>query len=362
MKLVFGEKIARIKKGDELPPGVIKMVKVYVAIKRKLAVGDKMAGRHGNKGVVSRVLPEEDMPYLEDGRPVDIVLNPLGVPSRMNIGQILETHLGWAARGVGERLQTFIEEKWSGEQLKKELKTIYDDEAFGELHRRPAGQGGRHALPAAAQGHPRRHPGVRRRAGERDPRAARRGGAPALGPDGALRRPHRRAVRPGRHRGRDVHAQAAPPGGREDPRPEHRALLAGHPAAAGRQGAVRRTAARRDGGLGDGGLRRGLHAPGVPHREVRRRGGPDPDVRGHRQGRQRARVGPARVVQRAPQGAPVAGAGRRAAGDRPAGAAAVRSATGSTASRKKTGDRTPVERRAAGSPGTTGLRCFWRHT
>jgi len=133
VKLVFGEKIARIKKGDELPPGVIKMVKVYVAIKRKLAVGDKMAGRHGNKGVVSRVLPEEDMPYLADGRPVDIVLNPLGVPSRMNIGQILETHLGWAARGVGERLQTFIEQKWSGEQLKKELKTIYDDKAFGEF-------------------------------------------------------------------------------------------------------------------------------------------------------------------------------------------------------------------------------------
>jgi DNA-directed RNA polymerase subunit beta len=133
VKLVFGEKIARIKKGDELPPGVIKMVKVYVAIKRKLAVGDKMAGRHGNKGVVSRVLPEEDMPYLEDGRPVDIVLNPLGVPSRMNIGQILETHLGWAARGVGERLQAFIEERWSGEQLKKELKKIYDDRAFGEF-------------------------------------------------------------------------------------------------------------------------------------------------------------------------------------------------------------------------------------
>ncbi len=133
VKLVFGEKIARIKKGDELPPGVIKMVKVYVAIKRKLAVGDKMAGRHGNKGVVSRVLPEEDMPYLEDGRPVDIVLNPLGVPSRMNIGQILETHLGWAARGVGERLQKFIEERWSGEQLKKELKTIYDDKAFGDF-------------------------------------------------------------------------------------------------------------------------------------------------------------------------------------------------------------------------------------
>ena len=116
-----------------MPPGVIKMVKVYVAIKRKLAVGDKMAGRHGNKGVVSRILPEEDMPFLEDGRPVDLVLNPLGVPSRMNIGQILETHLGWAARGVGERLQRYIEEKWSGEELRKQLKRIYDDKAFGDF-------------------------------------------------------------------------------------------------------------------------------------------------------------------------------------------------------------------------------------
>ena len=131
VKLAFGEKIARIKKGDELPPGVIKMVKVYVAIKRKLAVGDKMAGRHGNKGVVSRVLPVEDMPYLEDGRAVDIVLNPLGVPSRMNIGQILETHLGWAARGVGERLQRLIDEKFSGDKLRVQLKAAYDDEAFG---------------------------------------------------------------------------------------------------------------------------------------------------------------------------------------------------------------------------------------
>src|SRR5207253_2307711 len=93
----YAAKIERLTKGDELPPGVIKMVKVYVAIKRKLSVGDKMAGRHGNKGVVSRVLPEEDMPYLEDGNPVDIVLNPLGVPSRMNGGQMLERHLGGAA-------------------------------------------------------------------------------------------------------------------------------------------------------------------------------------------------------------------------------------------------------------------------
>ena len=98
----FDEKIARLKKGDELPPGVFKMVKIYLAIKRKLSVGDKMAGRHGNKGVISRILPEEDMPYLADGTPVDVVLNPLGVPSRMNIGQVLETHLGWAAHGLGQ--------------------------------------------------------------------------------------------------------------------------------------------------------------------------------------------------------------------------------------------------------------------
>ncbi|MEO1266865.1 MAG: DNA-directed RNA polymerase subunit beta, partial [Myxococcota bacterium] len=104
------DKIDKLKRGDELPPGVIKMVKVYVAIKRKLQVGDKMAGRHGNKGVVSRILPEEDMPYLENGVPVDVVLNPLGVPSRMNVGQILETHLGWGALNFGRHLNELLNE------------------------------------------------------------------------------------------------------------------------------------------------------------------------------------------------------------------------------------------------------------
>ena len=92
-----------LKRGDELPSGVLQMVKVYVASKRQISVGDKMAGRHGNKGVISKVLPDEDMPYLEDGTPIDIILNPLGVPSRMNVGQILETHLGWAASKLGFR-------------------------------------------------------------------------------------------------------------------------------------------------------------------------------------------------------------------------------------------------------------------
>ena len=101
IRQLFEEKKEKIRRGDELPPGVIKLVKTYVAMKRKLSVGDKMAGRHGNKGVIARILPEEDMPYLPDGTPVEIVLNPLGVPSRMNVGQILETHLGWAAHALG---------------------------------------------------------------------------------------------------------------------------------------------------------------------------------------------------------------------------------------------------------------------
>ena len=97
----FENKVDKLQSGDELPPGVMKLTKVFVAVKRKLQPGDKMAGRHGNKGVISRIMPMEDMPYLEDGTPVDIVLNPLGVPSRMNVGQILETHLGWASHGLG---------------------------------------------------------------------------------------------------------------------------------------------------------------------------------------------------------------------------------------------------------------------
>ena len=106
LEKITDEKIAKLRKGDELPPGVIKLVKVYIAMKRKLSVGDKMAGRHGNKGVIARILPEEDMPYLPDGTPVEIVLNPLGVPSRMNVGQILETHLGWAAKALGVKFAT----------------------------------------------------------------------------------------------------------------------------------------------------------------------------------------------------------------------------------------------------------------
>jgi DNA-directed RNA polymerase subunit beta len=133
IKAVFDEKIARLRKGDELPPGVFKMVKVYVAIKRKLSVGDKMAGRHGNKGVISRILPEEDMPYMSDGSPVDIVLNPLGVPSRMNIGQILETHLGWAAHGLGRQIRRMLERQATRTEIRAKLKEIYADDEIGEM-------------------------------------------------------------------------------------------------------------------------------------------------------------------------------------------------------------------------------------
>ena len=103
------DKKAKITAGDDLAPGVLKMVKVYLAVKRRVQPGDKMAGRHGNKGVISTIVPVEDMPYLEDGTPVDIVLNPLGVPSRMNVGQVLETHLGWAAKGVGLKIGRMLE-------------------------------------------------------------------------------------------------------------------------------------------------------------------------------------------------------------------------------------------------------------
>jgi DNA-directed RNA polymerase subunit beta len=128
----YDARINRLKKGDDLPPGVIKMVKVYIATKRKLAVGDKMAGRHGNKGVVSRILPEEDMPYFEDGTTLDVVLNPLGVPSRMNVGQVLEVHLGRAAKMLGEQLQQ-LAEKNELEAVKKKLKRIYSAKEYTEL-------------------------------------------------------------------------------------------------------------------------------------------------------------------------------------------------------------------------------------
>ena len=136
----FLDKVEKLQRGDELPPGVMKMVKVFVAVKRKIQPGDKMAGRHGNKGVVSKIVPIEDMPFLEDGTHADIVLNPLGVPSRMNVGQILETHLGWACAGLGKRIGQTVDAylataKQDSRPLKETLKKIYgDDETIKSLN------------------------------------------------------------------------------------------------------------------------------------------------------------------------------------------------------------------------------------
>jgi len=123
LEKITEERVGKLKKGDELPPGVIKQVKCYIAMKRKLSVGDKMAGRHGNKGVIARIVPDEDMPYLPDGTPVEIVLNPLGVPSRMNVGQILETHLGWAAQALGVRFATPVFDGATEKDIKSQLKS-----------------------------------------------------------------------------------------------------------------------------------------------------------------------------------------------------------------------------------------------
>jgi DNA-directed RNA polymerase subunit beta len=131
----FDNKVDKLQRGDELPPGVMKMVKVFVAVKRKLQPGDKMAGLHGNKGVISKINPIEDMPYLDDGTAVDIVLNPLGVPSRMNVGQILETHLGWAAAGLGRQIREMLENMGKDARaadLRDKLKDIYSGDEYSQ--------------------------------------------------------------------------------------------------------------------------------------------------------------------------------------------------------------------------------------
>jgi len=125
LRKITDERIGKLKKGDELPPGVIKLVKAYIAMKRKLSVGDKMAGRHGNKGVIARIVPKEDMPYMPDGTPVEIVLNPLGVPSRMNVGQILETHLGWASKELGAQVGKLLDKETRAEGVRKWFKDAF---------------------------------------------------------------------------------------------------------------------------------------------------------------------------------------------------------------------------------------------
>jgi DNA-directed RNA polymerase subunit beta len=127
LRKITEERKEKLRKGDELPPGVIKLVKVYIAMKRKLSIGDKMAGRHGNKGVIARIVPQEDMPYMPDGTPVEIVLNPLGVPSRMNVGQVLETHLGWAAKELGNSLKRLLSKEVRAEAMRRWFREVFSD-------------------------------------------------------------------------------------------------------------------------------------------------------------------------------------------------------------------------------------------
>ena len=206
----FENKVEKLQRGDELPPGVLKMVKVFVAVKRKLQPGDKMAGRHGNKGVISRIAPIEDMPHLEDGTPVDLVLNPLGVPSRMNVGQILETHLGWACANLGRQIGELVDQ-WQdgvgrkaledrlehvyGEEIGEEIRGYSDDELLELGDNLRAGRADRDA-------------GVRRRARGRHRADARGCRLRRVGSGDPDRRPHRRAVRSPGDRRLHLHAEA----------------------------------------------------------------------------------------------------------------------------------------------------------
>ena len=287
---VIGVKTFARDAGDDLPPGVNELVRVFVAKKRKIAEGDKLAGRHGNKGVISKIVPEEDMPFLEDGRAVDVVLNPLGVPSRMNIGQILETHLGWAAaHGV------FAD----GEPVN----------AQGSDQRAQPARGGDAGLRRSDRGGRRRGTGLMGQA-ERHHRHERRrepcGGPALLRQGAALRREVGRALRAEGDGRLHVHPQAPPPRRRQDPRALDRPVLARDAAAAGRQGPVRGPAVRRDGGVGARGVRRRVHAPGDADDQVRRHDRTRQGVRGDRQGREHRRAVDPRVVQGAAQGDAVA--------------------------------------------------------
>ena len=212
IKLYYEDKINKIKKGDELPPGVLKTIKVYVAMKRKIAVGDKISGRHGNKGIVSVILPEEDMPFTEDGTPVDVVLNPLGVPSRMNAGQILETHLGWASKELGKVIGKLIETN-NASLVRSRIKEIFGDGDMQEFldklsedelielgepdQRRRAYCGSR----------------VRRRKGGGDQRGLQDGGVARIHADYAVRRQDGGPLPPQGDDRQHVPSQAPPPCG-----------------------------------------------------------------------------------------------------------------------------------------------------
>ena len=310
----FMDKVEKVQRGDEMPPGVMKMVKVFVAVKRKMQPGDKMAGRHGNKGVVSRIVPVEDMPFLEDGTHVDIVLNPLGVPSRMNVGQILETHLGWACAGMGRKIGDLIDaynENGNIKPLRKSIEDLipendrnepvrqYDDASvvrLGEQMRR----GVSIATPVFDGAH-------EANINEMLEKAGLQSSGQSVLYDGRTGETFDRKVTVGyiymlklHHLVDDkIHARSIGP---YSPR---------HPAAAGRQGAVRRPALRRDGGVGARSLRRRLHAAGDADGEVGRRGRPHQGLRGDRARRRHVRGGHSRELQRSRQGNALARPQRR---------------------------------------------------
>ena len=260
LEKITDEKVGKLRKGDELPPGVIKLVKVYIAMKRKLSVGDKMAGRHGNKGVIARILPDEDMPYLPDGTPVEIVLNPLGVPSRMNVGQILETHLGWAAKALNLHYATPVFDGATEREIKK---------ALTDAH---LPKDGKTQLYDGLTGQPFEQPVT-------------------VGYIYMLKLSHLVDDK--------IHARSIGP----------YSLITQQPL--GRQGAVRRPALRRNGSMGPRSLWGRLHSAGAADGQIRRRIRPRQDLRSHRQGRSRYRTGCAGIVQRAHPRIAVVVPGRR---------------------------------------------------
>ena len=310
----FDSKVDKLQRGDELPPGVMKMVKVFVATKRKLQPGDKMAGRHGNKGVISRIMPLEDMPYLEDGDAGRHRAEPARRavaherrsdprdPSRLGRGgsrQEDRRHAGRRARGLGRRRSRSSCARSTARRPTRPRSPTSTTSSTIELARNLS-KGVPFASPVFDGAH---EADIVEHAGDGRPRQ--------VGPGHPGRRPHRRAVRSQGDGGLHLHAEAAPSRGRQDPRPFDRPVLARHPAAAGRQGAVRRPALRRDGGVGARGLRRRLHAAGDPDRQVGRRGRPHQGLRGHRARRRHVRGGHPRILQRAGQGAALARPQRR---------------------------------------------------
>ena len=303
----FDEKKRKITAGDDLPPGVLKMVKVYLAVKRRIQPGDKMAGRHGNKGVISTIVPVEDMPYLPDGTPgrhraesarraVTHERRP-GARDTPRLGREGPRSQDW--RAAGSTRVRREDPRFPGPDLQQD--------------RRPEGRRGE---PDRGRGHGARvesarrsadrDAGVRRRDGGRDQAAAGARRTAGQRPDDAHRRAHRRGLRSRDHRRLHVHDEAQSPGRRQDARPFHRTVQPGHPAAAGRQGPVRRPAIRRDGSLGAGSLRGVVHPPGDAHRQVRRCAGPHQDVQEHRGRHARDGCRHAGVLQRAGEGSAVA--------------------------------------------------------